>query len=62
LQQQPAQTEIMSLKSRLRDEMCLANGRTQRLELGRVIDSLIFFVETRCNIKTLMKSQFLGKI
>ena len=47
LQQQPAQTEIMSLKSRLRDEMCLANGRTQRLELGRVIDSLIFFVETR---------------
>ena len=39
LQQQPAQTEIMSLKSRLRDEMCLANERTQRLELGRVIDS-----------------------
>ena len=37
LQQQPAQTEIMSLKSRLRDEMCLANGQTQRLELGRVI-------------------------
>ena len=47
LQQQPAQTEIMSLKSRLRDEMCLANERAQRLELGRVIDGLIFFAETR---------------
>ena len=45
LQQQPAQTEIMSLKSRLRDEMCLANGQTQRLGLGRVIYSLIFFLK-----------------